>query len=175
MMRFLLFFSVSFLALACAPPAEEFTEAMKAQIAAEVDATAADWWDAWADVDYARGMGFFADEPEAAWAGDTGVFYTVAGMKAEWEGAWGATWHQQQIDFTESRTIVLAPDVAYTIRQYDAVVTDTSGAQLPQITGVETLVWVKRNGEWKVLLGHESALREFWQVLLDQESTEDSG
>ena len=88
---------------------------------------------------------------------------------AEWEGVWGVTWQHQQIDFTDSRTIVLAPDVAYTIRQFDATATDTSGARLPQVSGLETVVWVKRNGQWKVLLGHESTLQGSWQTRLAME------
>lgn len=154
---------------ACQPAPVEFTEAMKAEIAAEVDATAAAWWQAWADVDYDRGMTYFEDAPEAAWTWDEGTLYTVAGMDAQWGGEWGATWQHQQIDFTDSRTVVLAPDIAYTIRQFDATVTDTSGVQLPQVKGVETIVWVKWNGQWKVLLGHESTLRDSWQARLDEE------
>ncbi len=64
-------------------------------------------------------------------------------MNDAWEGVWGADWRHQQIDFTDSRTIVLAPDIVYTIRQYTAVVTDTAGTVLPQTSGGETLVWVK--------------------------------
>ncbi|HSG09912.1 MAG TPA: nuclear transport factor 2 family protein [Longimicrobiales bacterium] len=152
-----------------APSAAPFDDAMKAEIAAEVDAAATDWWNAWADVDYDRGMTFFEDAPEAAWTGDKGTLYTVAGMNAQWGGTWGADWQRQQIDFTDSRTIVLAPDIAYTIRQYDATVTDTAGTVLPMTKGVETIVWVKRNGAWKVLLGHESTLDESWMTRLEIE------
>jgi len=153
----------------CQPAPVNLTDAMKAEIAAEVDAAAAAWWQAWSDVDYARGMTYVEDSPDAAWTGDQGTLYTVAGMNAEWEGVWGVTWQHQQIDFTDSRTIVLAPDVAYTIRQFDATATDTSGVRLPQVSGVETLVWVKRNGQWKVLLGHESTLHDSWQTRLEME------
>ena len=154
----------------CQPARIEMTEAMEAEIRAEVDAAAVEWWDAWADVDYARGMTFFENSPDAAWSGDEGNIYTVAGMEDEWEGVWGEDWQQQQIDFTDQHTIALAPDIAYTIRQYTAVVTDTAGIVQPQTSGVETLIWVKRNGQWKVLLGHESTLAESWQVRLDQEA-----
>ena len=40
----------------------------------------------------------------------------------------------------------------------------------PPFQSVETLVWVKRDGEWKVLLGHESMLQGFWQERLDYEA-----
>jgi len=153
----------------CQPAPMELTDSMKAEIAAQVDATAAAWWQAWSDVEYDRGMSYVLDVPEAAWTGDEGTFYTVAGMNAEWAGQWGTTWQHQQIDFTDSHTVVLAPDIAYTIRQYDATVTDTSGVQLPTIKAVETIVWVKRNDEWKVLLGHESTLKDSWLTTLDRE------
>jgi ketosteroid isomerase-like protein len=161
--------TLSFIA-GCRPATVELTDARKAEIAAEVDAAAAAWWDAWAAVDYDRGMSFFEDVPEAAWVWDEGILYTVAGMNEEWAGTWCADCERQQIDFTDQRTIVLAPDIAYTIRQYDAAVTDTTGTALPMTRGVETLVWVKRNGQWKVLLGHESTLFESWQTRMDLQS-----
>lgn len=169
MRRYTLLAVISLAFTGCQPAPVELTESMKAEIAAEVDAAAAAWWQAWSDVDYDRGMTYFEDAPEAAWTWDEGTLYTVAGMNARWAGEWGTTWQHQQIDFTDSHTIVLTADIAYTIRQYDATVTDTSGVQLPQAKGVETIVWVKRNGQWKVLLGHESTLRDSWQTLLDQE------
>jgi len=170
MRRFLQLVLFSMVAAGCQPPVSELTESMKGEIAAEVDAAAAAWWDAWEAVDLDGGIAYLEDAPEAAWTGDEGTLYTVAEMNAAWEGVWGADWQQQEIDFTDSRTIVLAPDIAYTIRQFGAVVTDTAGAVLPQVSGVETLVWIKRGGEWRVLLGHESTLKESWQMLLDQES-----
>jgi len=154
----------------CQPPVGELTEDMKADIAAEVDAAASAWWEAWAAVDYDRGMSFFEDVPEASWAWDEGVLHTVAGMDAAWAGTWCADCARQQIDFTDSRTIVLSPDIAYTVRQYDDVVTDTAGIALPRTSGVETIVWVRRDGRWKVLLGHESTLAESWQTVMDRQS-----
>jgi ketosteroid isomerase-like protein len=170
MRRFLLAVPATIALVACQPAAMELTDAMKAEIAAEVDATASEWWDAWAAVDYDRGMRFFEDAPEAGWVGDEENLHTVTEMRDAWAGVWGTDWRQQQIDFTHSRTIVLAPDIAYTIRQYTAVVTDTAGNVQPQTSGVETLVWVKRNSAWKVLLGHESTMKESWQVRLDLEA-----
>ena len=74
----------------CQPPVVELTEDMKAGIAAEVDATAAAWWDRWAAVDYDGGMAFFEDVPETTWVWDEGVLHTVAGMNAHWAGTWCA-------------------------------------------------------------------------------------
>jgi hypothetical protein len=89
-------------------------------------------------------------------------------MNDQWEGVWGTEWAQQEITFTDTKTIVLAPDIAYTIRGYQAVVTDTAGVVRPPTNAVETLVWVEREGEWKVLLGHEATLEDSWQTIIDQ-------
>jgi ketosteroid isomerase-like protein len=168
MRRFLMLALVPITLAACQAPAPELTDALKAEIAAEVDATAEAWWEAWADADYDRGMAHMLDAPEVAWTGDEGTLYSVAEMDAEWESAFTTEREKQDLNFTDSRTIVLAPDIAYTIRGYDVVVTETSGVVRPQVSGVETVVWVKRDGQWKVFLGHESTLEKSWQVILDQ-------
>ncbi len=170
-MRRILFAAFAPIMLAgCQPAVVELTDAAKAEVAAEVDAAASEWWNAWAAVDHDRGMALYADVPEAAWVGDEQNLYTVAAMNEAWAGVWGADRQQQQIDFTDSRTIILAPDIAYTIRRFTAVVTEKDGTVQPQTSGVETLVWVKRNGSWKVLLGHESTLKESWLVRLKLDS-----
>jgi len=161
-------FLVPVLLAGCQAPAVDLTDAMKAQIAAEVEATADAWWGAWAAVDYDRGMAYILDTPEAAWTGDAGTLYTVAEMNAAWEEVFEPERERQDITFTDSRTIVLAPDIAYTIREYDIVITETSGVVREPASGVETVVWVKRDGEWRVLLGHESTLEKSWQTIIDQ-------
>ena len=73
----------------------------------------------------------------------------------------------QQIEFTDATTVVLAPEVVCTIRRFKNVQTHTGGSIAPEFDSVETLIWVKRGGEWKVLIGHESMLQESWQDRLD--------
>jgi ketosteroid isomerase-like protein len=163
-----------FAAAACQPATVETAVQLSAEeraaIAAEVDSVASDWWAAWEAVDFDRGMSFLADAPEAAWAGDDGVLYTVAAMSEAWT-PWAEGLQTQSIEFTDARTIVLAPDVVYTIRSYTNVQTHAGGTVAPELRGVETLVWAKRDGTWKVLLGHESMLQESWQARLDYEAT----
>jgi hypothetical protein len=78
----------------------------------------------------------------------------------------------QDFDFTDSRTVVLAPDIAVTIRAVTGVATDTMGNTRPEISTVETAVWVKRSGEWKILIGHESLQKKSWQGWLDFEASQ---
>ncbi|NIN49579.1 MAG: hypothetical protein GTN62_05645 [Gemmatimonadales bacterium] len=52
--------------------------------------------------------------------------------------------------------MVLAPDVVCVTQLGTVSVTDTAGVTGPEIAFAYTAIWVRRNGEWKVLLGHES-------------------
>ena len=159
-------FSLSVLA-ACQPQAIELTAEQRAAIAAEVNSVAAEWWSAWEEVDADRGLSFIADDAETAWTGDDGTTYSLAAISAAWlaweEGMQGP----QQIEFTDATTVVLAPDVVCTIRRFSNVQTHVGGTVAPEFDSVETLIWVKRGGEWKVLIGHESMLQESWQDRLD--------
>jgi len=66
----------------------------------------------------------------------------------------------------------LAPDVAYTIRAVTGVATDTAGNTRPEIRSVETIAWLKRNGEWKVMTGHESLQKQSWPAWLAFEASQ---
>lgn len=160
-----------FAAAACQPATTELTEDQKAEIAAEVDSVASDWWAAWAAVEFDRGMSFIDAGPEATWTGDGGTVYTVAEMDRAWRPFFTQL-QRQDLTFTDSRTVVLAPDIALTIRAVTFVATDTAGNTRPEFSSVETVVWVKQNGEWKVLLGHESLQKKSWQGWLDFEASQ---
>jgi hypothetical protein len=166
----LLAFSLSVLA-ACQPATIELTAEQRAAIAAEVDSIAAEWWSAWENVDAELGLSFIADDAETAWTGDDGTTYTLDAISEAWR-AWGEGMEgPQHIEFTDSETVVLAPDVVCTIRRFTNVQTHVGGTVAPEFDSVETLIWVNRAGEWKVLIGHESMLQESWQDRLDYLAT----
>ncbi len=158
-------------AVACQPAMTGLTEEQKAEIAAEVDSVASDWWASWAAVEYDRGMSFIDTGPEASWTGDEGTLYTVAEMDKAWR-PWATELQHQDLTFTDSRTVVLTPEIALTIRAVTGVATDTTGNTRPEISSIETMVWVKRNGDWKILLGHESLQQKSWQGWLDFEASQ---
>ena len=54
-----------------------------------------------------------------------------------------------------ARTIVLAPDLVWTLREANYSVTDDSGAVVSEGQFMETAVWAKRDGRWKILIGHD--------------------
>lgn len=154
---------------ACQSTSQELTEQQKANLAAEVDAVASSWWAAWAAVDLETGMSFVSHAPEASFTNNEITLYGVDAIRADWTN-WESGLREQDIDFTDSYTIVLSPNIAYTIRKYAVVATRADGSITPELTGVETLVWVKENGDWKMRHGHEASLRDSWQTRLDLEA-----
>ena len=147
------------LAVACQSTATQSTQlsnAQRAVIAAEVDSVCDGlWYPAWEAVDFERALTFIVDDPETAWVYEGQVIYTRAGIEEAFRPG-AALAQSQEFNWTNSRTVVLAPDVAFTIREGSFVVTDTLGNVSPETPFAETTVWVKRGGEWKVLQGHGS-------------------
>jgi hypothetical protein len=135
-----------------APP--EMSEAEIAQIAAEVDSLTNEWWEAWETFDWDRGLAFIEDAPETTWTGAGQTVYSVGEMREVWPPAMAGL-GRQDLAFTNSRTIVLTPEIVWTLREGDYVLFDTAGAEVATGQFNETAVWVKRGGEWKVLLGHD--------------------
>ena len=153
-MRTLATFPVMVLVAACQAPPPEMSEAEMARIAAEVDSLTVEWWEAWETFDWDRGFAFVEDAPETTWTGAVQTVYSVAEMREVWPPAMAGL-ARQDLEFTNSRTVVLTPEIVWTLREGNYVVTDTSGVEVAAGQFTETALWVKRSGEWKVLLGHD--------------------
>ena len=147
--------SLAFLATACQPATTEMTEEQKAEIAAEVNAINADYWDAWSAADFDRGMSYFHNSPETVWgyAGNLDIGWDA--IYAAYSPMFEAI-ASQAVTFTESRMTVVAPDVVCINELGSVVATDTAGVAGPEVNFALLAVWVRRGGEWKVLFGHES-------------------
>ncbi len=142
-------------AVACQPATTELTEEQKAAIADTVNALLDDYWDAWRDVDFDRGMSFFLDAPETAFASADQVDYGLATLDSKYR-PFMATFESQEITLADSRTTVLASNAVYTMQRGTYVQTDTAGVVGDTLPFAYSMVWVRRNGEWKVLAGHQS-------------------
>jgi ketosteroid isomerase-like protein len=147
--------SLAFLATACQPAITELTEEQKAEIAAEVSAINAVYWDAWRAADFDRGMSYFHNSPETVWgyAGNLDMGWDA--IYAAYSPLFGAI-ASQAVTITESRTTVVARDVVCINEVGSTVPTDTAGVAGPEMNFALLTVWVRRGGEWKVLFGHES-------------------
>lgn len=153
----------------CQQASTELSDQQVTTIAAEVDAAAASWWQAWAEMDFDKGMSFVSTAPEATWLGNDTNLYGLAAMTEAWTD-WASDLSTQDLEVTESRTFVVAHNMVFTIRNVTGVATRMDGGTNPEILSVETLLWEKHDGEWKILFGHESVLRKSWQGLLDVEN-----
>jgi ketosteroid isomerase-like protein len=127
------------------------------QIVAEVEAATEEWWAVWsAAEDFDRFMTFIADDPDVLWIADAVPHFGKDDIDTTFRPVMD-NMQRQDNSPVEWRTIVVAPDVAYTVRINDVAQIDNAGNL--GLTGryAETLLWVNRNGEWKVLSGHGSA------------------
>ena len=146
--------SPAFLA-ACQPATTELTEEQKAEIAAEVNAINAEFWYAWRATDFDQGMSYYYNSPDLAFGFDGAVDYGYAEIDAKYRpGMAGVA--SQDITITSSETMVLAPDVVCTMETATYTATDTAGVTGPELSVAVTSIWVHRDGEWKIHIGHES-------------------
>jgi hypothetical protein len=136
-----------------APPTE-MTAEEEAAIVAEIDSLTVEWWEAWKTFDWDRGLAFIEDGPQTTWTGAVQTVSSVQEMREVWIPAM-AGFQRQDFEFTNSRTIVLAPDIVWTLREGNGSLFDTDGNLVSENQFIETAVWVKRGGEWKLLLGHD--------------------
>jgi len=146
--------ALAFLA-ACQPAPTDLTEEQKAEIAAEVNAINIEFFDAWRQADFDRGMSYYYDSPEFAFAYEGEVHYGYAEVEARFRPGM-ANVASQDITMTSSETMVLAPDVVCTMEAGTYSTTDTDGVTGPDGEFAVTSVWVRSNGEWKIHIGHES-------------------
>lgn len=142
---------------ACQPATTELTEEQKAEIATEVDSVMDVWWTVWStDIDFDRALSFTADDPNMVWINDASPFYGRSGIDENLRPL-VESMQRQEVTPIDSRTIVLSAELAYTVRINSLVHVDTAGNSQPEIRWGETILWIKRNGEWKVLGGHGSS------------------
>ena len=146
---------------ACQPGREmavpALTDEYRAALADSLDSVVADWWEAWNRIDVDRGMSFISDSPDVSWAQDGSVIYTKRALEEVMRQEL-ATIGGQQIQVLDSRTVILSPDLAYSVRKVAATHTDLAGNQIESepLQYLETIVWARENGSWRFLMGHGS-------------------
>jgi ketosteroid isomerase-like protein len=139
---------------ACQPPATELTEEQKAQITAEVRQLDTEFWNAWREADWDRGMAFYYDSPDFVWAADGIV--TMGLDKLEALRPDFANVASQTFTFMTTRLVVMASDAVSMTALGTWTQTDTTGVTGPPEDFAWTAVWVRRDGEWKIHLVHMS-------------------
>jgi uncharacterized protein (TIGR02246 family) len=140
--------------VACQPRAADLTEQRKAEIAAEVNALNAEYWEAWRAADWDRGMAYYVDSPDFVWAAGGVVHFGLNVLEEARPGF--ANVASQMFAFRDSRIIVMAPDAASVTATGTWAQTDSAGVTGPARDFAWTAVWVLRDGGWKIQLVHMS-------------------
>jgi len=147
--------SLAFLATACQPATTELTEEQKAALADSVSAMHAEMWQPWLAVDLDQGMSYFLNSPDVGWGWDGEIRYGHDNIEA-WFRPIVDGLSSQEVTVADRRTVVLARDVVCVMEHGTMVPTDTAGVTLAPNPFAMTTIWVRRDGEWKIHLGHES-------------------
>ncbi|MFC1639976.1 lipoprotein [Gemmatimonadota bacterium] len=144
---------------ACQPATVELTEEQKAEIAAEVSALQAEWDTVYVAHLYDRARSIWTNSPETGWAASGNARWgaDMAGTGDRFRAFWN-TIDSAEFTRNETRTFVLAPNVAYVMQRLAVILTDTAGVVYPEGTGAYTYVWTKQDGEWRIQFGHSSQL-----------------
>lgn len=137
---------------ACQPATTELTDEQEAEIAAEVNAIRADFWDAW-KVNDGGGMSYYNNSPNLAFGVEGQL---VHGWDTYNDAVEASTWTTQEIAINDSKTIVLAPNVVYVMDQGTYIESFESGETGPETAFAYTAIWLRQDGEWKVHFGHVS-------------------
>ena len=138
----------------CQPTATELSEEQEAEIVATIDSLTDEWWAAWEVFDFDRGMSFIHDDPRMTWTAGGEAVYSVAEATEVWSQS-VAGLERQVLEVTNARTVVLAPNIVWTLREFDFQVVDTTGTVVAEGQSIETAVWVEIDGEWKLMVGHD--------------------
>ena len=155
MRRFVLAAFALIVLAACQPASKELTDYQKTEIAAEVELLHGQFWDAWRETDFERGMSYYLNSPEFTF---TFQGRMVSGYSAFWDLFASAFTNvaSQALSIDELKTTVLAADVVSVTVQGTYAPTDTAGVTAPESALAFTTVWVKRDGEWKVHVASNS-------------------
>ena len=148
--------SLAFLATACQPATTELTDEHRAALADSVLAMQSESWEPWLVADVDAGMQSLLNSPDVGWGWNGDMRYGHDTI-AEWfrralEGV-----ASQEFTSADRRAVVLAPDVVCVMESGTIAMTDTAGVTSPPTAFAFTAIWVRRDGEWKIHLGHESS------------------
>ncbi len=140
---------------ACQPTTTELTEEQKAEIAAEVTMRLDAFWNDLEQPNLDRWLTYMHESPDILSVSNGSFVEGYASVDSLYRPA-VANWEGQVLTESATRVVVLSQDFVYTMRVGTDSVTLTSGEGSPTRPWAVTNVWVRRDGEWRILLGHGS-------------------
>lgn len=130
----------------------ELTVEQKAEIEDAVKTLVDDEWLPSTDpVDFAKLMSLVHNDEITEMAFNGGVVQSYAAMEAVF-GEHFSSVSREPVIITDSKTVALTQDLVYVMRSGTFVSIDTAGNSGPVTPAVQTLLWVRHDGVWKMLL-----------------------
>jgi uncharacterized protein (TIGR02246 family) len=155
MRRFILAAFALIVLAACQPATTELTEEQKAEIADSITAAQDDLWQTWSTRELDSIMPLFVNSADVGWGFPGGMYYGYENLNAYarslLDGVASANYTA-----AERRVDVLSWDVVLVRELGTYSWTDTAGAARQLDDYPATTIWVRRDGEWKVIHYHES-------------------
>ena len=162
-MRTVLVLALFSLLTACQAAPPELTEADRQAIAAEISQAAAASMVPFAQPqDLETALGFYVEDAGDYFVGEaaTGVFnLTTYGSSQELRDRLGRLVDNRlgtTIEITDDRVAVLSADHAIQVLAANYAITNLEGETRTGYRMINTNVWVRENGAWKVLHFHQS-------------------
>ena len=140
---------------ACQPVTTELTEEQKAEITAEVNLEMDQLWDDLVQPDWDRLAEYFHQSPDFVMGSDGMAIFGYEAVENAFQPLVD-TWERQILTVSDTKTLVLATDMAYSMRVGTDAMVLKSGETTPTQLWAMSFVWVRRDGEWRTLAGHQS-------------------
>ena len=136
--------------VACKPTVTELTDEQKAALTDTVSAVHEEMMQRWLATDFDSVMPYFLNSPEVGWAWSGGVRHGYADLGALFRPIFDS-FESAEFAVGDRRVDVLAREAAC-VREYGAYTTTyTKGMTRKRDPFVMTTIWVRRNGESKIL------------------------
>ena len=136
----------------------QLSESERIEIAADVRVMLSEYLQAVNSGDLSQILEFYADAPDFHWVENGAVAYdSYAAVKQAFDALQSSV-SSIQLEFSDTRVVPLAPNVASVTGGYEQVFVDTSGASF-DARGTITAVAVLTGDGWKFFVGHASQPR----------------
>ncbi len=142
--------------VACQPAATELTDTEKTALADSIGVVLQEFWDAWAETDFDRGMLYYLDSPDMTFSWGAGrMILGFDAADASWRPMF-ETVEKQVIDMADTHINVLDRDVVSASQRGSYTPQFRSGDTGPTYQFSFTTVWVRADDGWKIIAGHQS-------------------
>jgi ketosteroid isomerase-like protein len=161
--QFVVFFSLALLLIACQPSEDlVMTNAERQEIATAVKERSNEMLEMNMKDEFDRALTFWADSSDESWMGNPGLMvqgiYVIPDKESFEKAFRPMSENRTSTNFTIAKdyTSVVSADCAIYVTQGTYSITNLEGETGPEYPWTSTAVWVKRDGEWKILHYHQS-------------------